>query len=133
MCPLAFRESHCVYSGGACGWRCQPSALFPPSSLSALPSPGLLGDPTVSWPGSFCWGPFPHHTASSGSGLSSRAQERRVLFLLRGLHALLKGLQRSFELLPLLCLRGFLSSLFQFKLKLFPTLPCFPRTAQLAP
>ena len=66
-------------------------------------SPGLAA---------FAGGPVPIPHSIVRFRDSSHAQERRVLFLLRGLHAPLKGLQRSFLIASTLCLRGFLSASF---------------------
>ncbi|XP_043294969.1 uncharacterized protein LOC122422599 isoform X1 [Cervus canadensis] len=82
---LASVKSHCVCSGGACGWRCRPLTLFPPSSLSALPSPGPLSlggsSVTPQSPGlaASAGGPVPTHTAPSGSGTPQCPGEESVV------------------------------------------------------
>lgn len=129
FCELAF--SLCLL------WRCLWLALPAICSLSAIFSLSsaltrasdpvrLLGDPTVSWSGSLCWGSRSHTTQHRQvQGLLTCPGEESVVSSQRPSCSSERTSKVFFNCFHFV-LEGVSLSLFQFRLKLFPTLPCFP-------
>lgn len=99
--PLAFRVRSLIVSALRCLWLALPAVcFFLPSSLSPAhqgssvtpQSPGLAASAGV---------PLPHHTASSGSGLSSCSLQRGGGYFFSEAHAPSERTAEVFELLPL--------------------------------